>query len=248
MMQNTLQHRGLRPLSELATKRPHGDRLRYLAGCRCDLCRKANTAYERSRNQARKSGDWNGIVSAEKARAHINRLAYHGIGRRAVSDACDVSDSILHEIALGKRLRIRARTERKILEVTQAAAADHTLIDATPTWKLLAALIASGYTKARLAAELGCKTPALQIKKTQVTVRTAHKVRLMHERLITADETHIDAKPTHRLIANLLDEGFTSKQIARHIGCDEKAITSPKHRVSQGFARRVSEVHRQLTE
>ncbi len=247
-MLTALQHRGLRPVGELAAGRPHGDRLRYMAGCRCDLCRKANSAYERSRQAARKAGDWNGIVSAEKARAHINRLAYHGVGRRAVGDACDVSDTILFEIATGKRQQIRARTERRILEVTLEAAADHALTDAAPTWKLLNTLLAAGYSKARLAIELGCKTPALQIRKTQVHVRTAHDVRRLHARLINADEALIDAKPTRRLLANLLDEGYTHKQIARHLGCPEADIASTKTRVTQGFASRVAEAHRQLTE
>lgn len=248
MMLTALQHRGLRPVGELAAGRPHGDRLRYMAGCRCDLCRKANSAYECARVQARKNGDWNGIVNADKARAHINRLAYHGMGRRAVSDACDIAESLLFAIAQGTRKHIRARTERKILEVSLAAAADHSLIDAGPTWKLLNALLQAGYTKARLALELGSKTPALQVRKTQVTVRTAHNVRQLHDRLINSDETPIDARPTRRLLANLLYEGYTLKQIARHLGCAESTIDSTQARVTQGFARRVLEVHRQLTE
>lgn len=73
MTKHTLN--GLRPVAELAADRPHGDRLRYMAGCRCKECRAANTAYETQRALARKAGDWNGVVSAARARSHIAVLS-----------------------------------------------------------------------------------------------------------------------------------------------------------------------------
>lgn len=63
-----LPSRGLKPAAELAKVRPHGTRLKYVGGCRCDACRSANSAYERDRQLARKHGDWNGLASARRAR------------------------------------------------------------------------------------------------------------------------------------------------------------------------------------
>lgn len=204
--------RGLRPITELAVGREHGDRLRYMAGCRCAECRRANSAYECARARARKAGDWNGIVPAAKARAHIARLAAQGVGRRAVGDACDISDTALADIIAGRKTRIRARTERAILGVTAAAAADRALIPAGPTWALLDELIADGYNKAELARALGYRTPALQISRRQVTVRTAADVARLHGRL-----RMVDARPTLRRLNALLDEGYTRRQIEQRM-------------------------------
>lgn len=59
----------------LAKDKPHGTRLRYMAGCKCMLCRAANSRYETERAAARKNGDWNGLVSAIHARRHILKLS-----------------------------------------------------------------------------------------------------------------------------------------------------------------------------
>ena len=64
----TLASRGLKPITELAAEKPHGTRLRYIAGRHCFQCRRANSDYERQRKAARLAGDWNGLVPAERAR------------------------------------------------------------------------------------------------------------------------------------------------------------------------------------
>lgn len=51
---------GLAHIVVLAASKPHGVRLRYMAGCRCLKCRMANSNYETMRARARKAGDWNG--------------------------------------------------------------------------------------------------------------------------------------------------------------------------------------------
>ncbi len=199
---------GLRPVSELASTRSHGERLRYMAGCRCDLCRRANTDYEKSRSAARKAGDWNGIVPADRARKHLAALSAAGVGRRQVADAAGVAESIIYGIAIGKRTSLRARSERGILAVTLEAAADHALVDAAETWKLLEELIASGFSKAHLARELGYETPALQISRSQCTVRSAHDVRVLHAR-----RRRVPAAPVLKLLAELREEGYRPDRI-----------------------------------
>lgn len=180
---NSLAHRGLKPASVLAANRDHGDRMRYLGGCRCADCKRANTAYECARAKARKEGDWNGVVPAIKAQAYLIALSEQGIGRRAVQDATDIGDSILQEIRSGKRKNIRARTERKILAVTPDMALDRALIPAADTWALINKLIAEGYTKAQLAELLGYSNQALQFRRDQITVVNAHEIRKLYARL-----------------------------------------------------------------
>lgn len=239
--------RGLRPAAQLAARRPHGDRVRYLAGCRCAECRAANTSYARQRERAIRAGDWNGLVSADRARAHMLALASQGIGRRAVQAATDVADSILSKIRAGTRTQIRASTERAILAVTPEMASDHALVDARPTWVLIDTLVRAGYTKARLARELGQSGPGLQLGRSRVTVRNAHLVERLHARLIDSDEALVDAAPTWRLINALRTEWYSDKRIARELGMKDDVLRLGRRRVTRALARQVLELHRRLT-
>lgn len=175
--------RGLRPVSELGAARPHGNRLRYMAGCKCFKCRRSNSDYERQRQVARLAGDWNGIVDAGRARIHLAKLARAGVGRRTVGDVTDLSDSILHEIRHRRRLRIRARTERKILAVTAASRADQAKVSAARAWRLIEQLLGEGFTKAGLAKLMGYRSPALQLRRDRITARNEHRVIALHRKL-----------------------------------------------------------------
>jgi hypothetical protein len=174
--------RGLRSAAELAVDRPHGDRLRYLAGCKCFKCRRANSAYEAQRKVARADGDWNGIIDAAPARRHILKLSRLGVGRHQVAAASDVASSIVCGIRSGARRRARARTVRKILAVTTGCRADNSYVKAAPTWRLINALLKEGFTKARLARELGYKSPAIQFRFDRITVRNATAMEKLYRR------------------------------------------------------------------
>jgi hypothetical protein len=184
-MKSNLAHRGLRPVAELGAERPHGTRLRYLAGCKCFECRRSNSDYERERAKARAAGDWNGFVSAGKARFHLMSLSRRGVGKRAVAAASDVALSVLTEIRTGRKQRIRARTERKILAVTPALASDRALVKPGRTAKLIERLVDEGYTKAELARRLGYSTPALQFRPDRMTARNVARVEALYARLTT---------------------------------------------------------------
>jgi hypothetical protein len=174
--------RGLRPAAELAANKPCGTRIRYIGGCRCAACRRANTRYETERAKARLAGDWNGIVPADRARRHLHKLAGLGVGRRAVHAATDIADSILTEIRSGKRPRIRARTERLILQVTQDCASDAAVRSATRTHRLLAELYEEGYTEAFLAKRLGYSRSYLQFG-DRISTRNAYRVECLYKEL-----------------------------------------------------------------
>lgn len=179
-MNSILAARGMRPPAELAKDKPHGTRIKYLGGCRCLPCRCAFSNYETARARARKNGDWNGNVSTDAAREHILALSADGIGYKTVAKLSGVSKTIIFQIRSGSKRLIWARTERKILAVTGAG--DHAgaaLVDAEETWRLIDELIEEGFTKARISRELGHKTRALQIGKTQCLARTARAVRAL---------------------------------------------------------------------
>ena len=160
----------------------HGTRARYALKCRCDACRAANTAYERARSAARKVGDWNGLVPAAKARRHLLKLSDQGVGRRAVAAATDIADSVLQQIRAGAKQKIRAQTERRILQCNPSIASDGALVPANRTWSKVEWLLEEGFTKAKVSALLGNNGKALQLSRNQVTVRTAQKVDVLFRR------------------------------------------------------------------
>jgi hypothetical protein len=176
--------RGL-PTRESLAARPHGSRLRYLGGCRCLPCRAANSRYQCERAAARKTGGWNGLVDAAPAAAQIFRLSRLGVGYKSVADAAGVSRSIAAKIRSGERRHIRASTARRILAVDAAARADASTVPAGPTWRRIRQLLEEGYTKGRLARELGAQRPALQLGRRRVLAITAVRVERLHRRLLS---------------------------------------------------------------
>jgi hypothetical protein len=185
MAMSSLSQRGLRPVQELAADRGHGDRLKYLAGCRCLQCRAANANYETHRAAARRAGDWNGLVPAGRARRHILKLSRKGIGRRAIAEAADIPQSIIAKIKKPATKHIRKKTESKILAVTDGAVSGGAIVPAKRTWKLIRRLLDEGFTKAELARRLGCKSHHLQISKERILAQTAVRVERLFNRLMS---------------------------------------------------------------
>lgn len=153
-----------------------GTRAKYISGCRCLPCRAANSRYECERAAARKAGDWNGLVPAGRARAHLLKLSRRGVGRRAVQAACDVALTILQEVHSGRKTQIRRRTETRILAVTVDALSDGALIPAAHTHALIQRLLEEGFTRAELARRLGYRSPKLQLNTPKVTAKNAARV------------------------------------------------------------------------
>lgn len=207
-----LSKRGLKTAAQLAENKPHGHRMRYMAGCRCPDCRQSNSAYETARKKARDEGDWNGIVPADKARFHIKALSEKQVGRRAVSHVSGIGETAIVEISSGRKTHIRARTEKAILSVTVAAASDHAIVPAGPSWGKLDALIADGYTKAELALFLGMKSPRLQVGKDFVTVRKAFEIERIFERLKS-----VDGSKAEMALNELKLEGYTAHELEQKL-------------------------------
>lgn len=175
-LQRMKQHRA-------AFRFAHGNRNRYLGGCRCADCRAANAAYQRESRRRRAAGQWNGYVPADRAREHLRQLQAQGVGRRAVAAASDVSKTTIMALREGRQRHLRAAAERRILQVTPAQASDCALVDAAETWRLIHALVEEGYTKKFIAGRLGYRGNGIPLMRDRVTVRNAQRVRDLHDRL-----------------------------------------------------------------
>lgn len=226
----------------------HGQRGTYARGCRCDACRAANTAYERARAVARATGEWNGLVPAEVAQQHLLKLSEAGVGRRAVAAATDIAESILFAIRSGTKQKIRAATARKILAVDLSCAGDHALMCAKPSMKLVAKLLKAGFTKTRIAQEMGYKVHALQLKDGLITVRNAARLALVHDRLMASDDMLVPSAPTQRLIRALRDELYSEKQLARWLEMPDEVLHIPSKRLPRSLAKKVAALHLKLTQ
>jgi hypothetical protein len=158
----------------------------YVMGCRCDECRSASSRYQREAAKRKANGDFRGVVSADRARAHILALSAAGVGKVIVADEARVNRNIIHAIRVGRRTQIRANTEARILAVDAKTVVrgDRSLVDAGPTWKLLDELLERGYSRRQLATWLYKKpTAGLQLKREFVAYRTAVRVREMYDKV-----------------------------------------------------------------
>ncbi len=164
----------------------HGDRIRYLAGCRCEDCTEGNTAYMRELRARHRLGEVvNTLVSAHRVRQHILKLRKQGVGLRAIAAASGVPRSSLQAIDHGEKTHVRIETQRRIMLVGLAQASDSALIPAAKTWRLIANLREEGYLVKFIAHELGFVGKGLPFGKTHITVRNASRVERLHRRLTT---------------------------------------------------------------
>lgn len=174
----------LAELRKRALAKPCGTRAKYVTGCHCAECTRANREYNAKRvREIIRTGETGELVDAQPARRHIHKLSKRGVGYKQVADAAGVAVSIVCKIRTGQRQHIRKYTADRILAVDLTAAADHALVDAGPTWHILGKLIDDGYRKVWLAQWLGQAGPGLQVGRKQVTVRTAAKVQRLYEDL-----------------------------------------------------------------
>lgn len=181
----------LPPVEAFAT-RPHGTRVRYHAGCRCAECNEANNAYERMRGKLRRGGDWNGLVSAARARRHLLALSAKGVGRRSVAIAAGVNVTSVGDIRRGVKKQIRLATERKILAVKAeiAVMGSGALVASADAWAILDRLLREeGFTRGEIASRLGLKTRALQYKKGRaMRASTVLRLRAFYRELMAEGE------------------------------------------------------------
>jgi hypothetical protein len=181
--------------------RAHGTRARYVLGpgpgrgpgCRCDACTAANRAAEIKRSRAILYGRWQPYVDAGPVREHLRALAAAGIGHRRVVELAGVSSGSLSKILYGgpgdrpPSRRVRPQTAEAILAVRPGPEqlAPSALVDITGTRRRAQALVATGWSQARLARELGLTAAnfCAMLRRDQVTAGTARAVSDLYDRL-----------------------------------------------------------------
>lgn len=165
--------------------REHGTRARYVhgpgpgsgPGCRCDLCRAANT--QAARDQLKRAAP--PYVAATRARDHLAALAAQGVGLKTVARVSGVSNGALTKLVYGDRQRgtppsrrIRPATEKAILGVTAAHATGGQRTHTADDYRaLLDLLTGRGWTATAIANAIGVTPPNLRRRAGARTVTAA---------------------------------------------------------------------------
>ena len=178
----------LKPAEILGANKPHGTRIRYMGGCKCLLCRSANSRYSTNRAALKSRGLDNGLIPSDRAREHLLLLSEKGVGRRTVSTITGIPQSSLALIKNGDKKQIRRNTERRILFTTPEHIKGSSLINAASTWRMINYLLKEGFSKKLLAQRLGYRNPALQINKRRIFVKTSVKIKFFYDRMMVCNE------------------------------------------------------------
>lgn len=144
-----------------STPPPHGERARYLRGCRCRDCLNAHYRYmsqyrlDRERGQKRR-------VDSTQAATRINELLATGWNQAQIATAAGTSRRSISYILSGTSPTISRNTERRILTIHP----DQTppppgCVDPTGTIRRVRALAAIGYPIAHIADAAGMHRDAL---------------------------------------------------------------------------------------
>lgn len=181
------------PCTHPRAHHPHGTRARYtLDRCHCRDCRQANRSAERDRQRQIAYGRWQPYVDAGPTRSHIAQLREQGVGLKRLATLSGVSHGSLSQLVYGCPVRGRGPSRRirpdsaaKILAVagTLDDLGSRVGVDATGTHRRLQALVARGWSMARLARQLGVdptNLPAM-MRRAHVSAGIARAVEDVYE-------------------------------------------------------------------
>ena len=161
----------------------HGTRAAYTQdGCRCPSCQRANRAVQQARRRAIAYGRWHPYTDAEPIRAHVTQLVNSGISLANVAAHAGVSHSTLNGLLSthdgATRPRVRAGTAQRIRQV-KPGRQHPALVDSTGAKRRVQALIANGWSMARLAAHVHCHPSTISrlLRGTTVTRNLDHAIR-----------------------------------------------------------------------
>lgn len=130
-------------------------------GCRLPECVERNRAYNRRREAARKTGQWQPHVDAEPVRQHLRMLSEHGITPYRAAEMAGIGPRSLHPLFQPQQGRrrpvrhtVRAEIAQKILAVTPETATPGR-INPIGTARRIQALVAIGWPMRHLATQFG---------------------------------------------------------------------------------------------
>ncbi len=172
-------------VQQLSGNKPHGHKMRYMAGCRCWRCRAANAAYEQRLNENRRLYGPNDLVSTDRVRQHLKYLQQFGMGHKTVAKHARMAKTVLAEILWYGKKQMRRRSEARVLAVqpTLETLPRNVKIPASETVEKIEQMIRWGYSKSLINRDgLGLKSVGMQIhslkrKTASVSVKNAVKIR-----------------------------------------------------------------------
>lgn len=171
----------------------HGTRTRYVTGCRCEPCREANRDYARGRDRHLRRVAYgieqpvDRFVDAGETREHLLWLRSFGCGLRTVATMTGIGRTALQQIASGETKRVHTDTANRILCMFRDTRNNAMIVDADNTWKRITWLQKQGWSKARIASELGYQSRGLQISPDRIRRRTEKRVEDLVRRVLTND-------------------------------------------------------------
>lgn len=158
-------------------------------GCRCTACHTHYNETVRERRKLQAYGRFDdGLVDAGPVREHLEFLHRHGLGFRRVAELADVSATVLRALRFGWQSgpqkgqlpkRVKRETAERVLavEMTFDALADHALVSSSGAIRRLQALVARGWSIAKLARELGMQqTNLCQLMRRQSVAMRTHRI------------------------------------------------------------------------
>lgn len=233
--------------------REHGTRARYVhgpaengqqgKGCRCGPCCVANRAAESHRARMKLYGRWEPYVDAGPAREHVRMLSACGIGWKRVAELSGVSTGALSKLLYGgpgdrpPSRRIRAETAAALLAVEPGALAGHALVDATATRRRLQALVAAGWSQAKLGRRLGVLPSnfGALLRGARITAATGWAVAALYDELW--DRRPPQAAHREKIAANRARNYAAARGWPPPAAWDDETIGDPLAGPAEGWQR-----------
>ncbi|MCH8613436.1 helix-turn-helix domain-containing protein [Arsenicicoccus dermatophilus] len=224
------------PCLHTHTTHQHGTHACYvLDRCRCQPCRAAAAEYERKRVRRNAYGRAN-LIDAGPVRDHVHALQAAGLGRRRIAELAGVSSSVLTNLLYPtadreQSSRVTRATAEKVLAVraAPAAAAAGARVSSVGTRRRLQALVAVGWSQAKLAERLGVTRSAINHivagASGHVTNATAQAVICLYDELW--DQAPPQGNHRDRIAASRTRSYAKARGWAPPLAWDDDAIDDP---------------------
>lgn len=174
----------------------HGTRVAYVKDrCRCEDCTIAARVAEQKRRRARLYGIDAGLADAQPVRDHLDVLSQAGIGYKRASEIAGVSLTAVQTILYhhpdrpdaGPAKRVKRETAEKILAVQPLLehVRDHTPVPSRGAARRIQALVARGWSQAKLAERAGITDQRMAplLTGTPANARTVRAINALYEEL-----------------------------------------------------------------
>lgn len=239
--------RAPKPCHHKQATHQHGTHTCYVQDkCRCLPCAYAHSTYEQNRTRQNAYGRSN-LTAAEPIREHIRGLMEAGIGLKQITRLTGVNGGALCKILYGipsqgrppaKRVHITTATKLLAITPTSSNLAGGTRIPAHGATRRIQALIARGWSQAKLADRLNIQpanfTTIVHGRDTHITARTAAKIRDLYDELW--DQTPPAATRWERAAIARAQGQATTHGWAPPLAWDDDTIDDPDARPDTGQA------------